>query len=149
MTEWKAGDRVLPLFNQGHQKGSIDTAASATGLGGCIDGTLRRFGVFSRSGVVRMPANLDFVEAATLGCAALTAWNALFGLRRLKKGETVVVLGTGGVALFGLQVCLGLGGFLHSKDGLTMCLVCQSGWRYCHRDHIVCRKGRGPQEARR
>jgi NADPH:quinone reductase-like Zn-dependent oxidoreductase len=53
-----------------------------------------------------MPANLEFVEAATLGCAALTAWNALFGLRQLKKGETVLVLGTGGVGLFGLQVCL-------------------------------------------
>ncbi|KAK3290196.1 alcohol dehydrogenase-like protein [Chaetomium fimeti] len=104
VTEWAAGDRVLPLFNQGHQKGAIDTAAAGTGLGGCVDGTLRRYGVFGRTGVVRMPANLDFVEAATLGCAALTAWNAFYGLKKLAKGETVLVLGTGGVALFGLQV---------------------------------------------
>ncbi|KAH6844767.1 alcohol dehydrogenase-like protein [Chaetomium sp. MPI-CAGE-AT-0009] len=103
VTEWAAGDRVLALFNQGHQKGAIDTAAAGTGLGGCVDGTLRRFAVFARSGVVRMPANLDFVEAATLGCAALTVWNAFYGLRRLRKGETVLVQGTGGVSLFGLQ----------------------------------------------
>ncbi|KAK4152184.1 putative zinc-type alcohol dehydrogenase-like protein yoga [Chaetomidium leptoderma] len=103
VTKWKAGDRVLTLFNQGHQAGPVDVAASQTGLGGCIDGTLRQYGVFSQEGVVRMPRNLDFVEAAALTCAALTSWNALYGLRRLKQGETVLVQGTGGVSLFALQ----------------------------------------------
>ncbi|KAK4038483.1 alcohol dehydrogenase [Parachaetomium inaequale] len=103
VTKWKAGDRVATLFNQGHQAGAIDVAASKTGLGGCIDGTLAQYGVFDQDGVVRMPANLGFVEAATLTCAALTSWNALYGLRRLRRGKTVLVQGTGGVSLFALQ----------------------------------------------
>ncbi|KAK4136103.1 alcohol dehydrogenase-like protein [Trichocladium antarcticum] len=103
VTKWKAGDRVVTLFNQGHQAGPMTAAASATGLGGCLDGTLRQYGAFSQDGVVRMPANLDFVEGASLVCAALTSWNALYGLRPLKKGQTVLVQGTGGVSLFALQ----------------------------------------------
>ncbi|KAK4244528.1 alcohol dehydrogenase [Corynascus novoguineensis] len=95
VTKWKPGDRVVTLFNQGHQSGRIDEAATRTGLGGCIDGTLRQYGAFDQDGLARMPANLDFVEAATLCCAALTSWNALNGLRRLAKGETVLVQGTG------------------------------------------------------
>lgn len=106
VTKWKSGDRVVTLFNQGHQSGPIDEAATRTGLGGCIDGTLRQYGAFDQDGLARMPANLDFVEAATLSCAALTSWNALYGLRRLAKGETVLVQGTGGVSLFALQVCV-------------------------------------------
>jgi NADPH:quinone reductase-like Zn-dependent oxidoreductase len=104
VTKWKAGDKVVTLFNQGHQSGPVDVAASKTGLGGCIDGTLRQYGVFNENGVVRMPDNLDFVEAATLTCAGLTSWNALYGLKPVKKGETVLVQGTGGVSLFALQV---------------------------------------------
>ncbi len=102
--KWKPGDRVVTLFNQGHQRGPISVAASRTGLGGCLDGTLRQYGAFNEDGVVHMPANLDFVEASTLTCAALTSWNALYGLRRLERGETVLVQGTGGVSLFALQV---------------------------------------------
>jgi NADPH:quinone reductase-like Zn-dependent oxidoreductase len=107
-TKWKKGDRVVTVFNQGHQTGPMTVAASKTGLGGCLDGTLRQYGAFPQDGVVRMPANLDFVEAATLSCAALTSWNALYGLRRVRKGETVLVQGTGGVSLFALQVWLPL-----------------------------------------
>ncbi|KAL2132947.1 hypothetical protein VTI74DRAFT_3137 [Chaetomium olivicolor] len=103
VTKFKPGDKVVTLFNQGHQAGPIDVAASKTGLGGCIDGTLRQYSAFNQDGLVRMPANMDYVEAATLTCAALTSWNALYGLRRLKKGETVLVQGTGGVSLFALQ----------------------------------------------
>lgn len=108
VTKWKKGDRVVTLFNLGHQAGPMTVAASKTGLGGCLDGTLRSYGAFNQDGVVRMPANLDFVEAATLSCAALTSWNALYGLKRVQKGETVLVQGTGGVSLFALQVWLPL-----------------------------------------
>ncbi|KAK4119768.1 alcohol dehydrogenase-like protein [Parathielavia appendiculata] len=103
VTKWRPGDRVVTLFNQGHQSGPVDVKASRTGLGGMLDGTLRQYGVFSQDGVVHMPKNLDYVEAATLTCAALTSWNALYGLKPLKKGETVLVQGTGGVSLFALQ----------------------------------------------
>lgn len=84
----------------------MDSKIMQTGLGGVLDGTLREYGVFNENGLVRQPANLNAVEAGTLTCAALTAWNAFYGLRSLKAGETVLVLGSGGVSLFALQVCI-------------------------------------------
>ncbi|KAI1407309.1 NAD(P)-binding protein [Hypoxylon sp. FL1857] len=103
VTKWKKGDKIVTLFNQGHQYGPMDVAASTTGLGGVLDGTLRQYGVFNENGLVRAPENLNCLEATTLTCAALTSWNALYGLRQLKPGETVLVQGTGGVSIFALQ----------------------------------------------
>ena len=104
VTRWKQGDRVVTLFNQGHHYGPIDTASIGTGLGGALDGTLRQYAVFNENGLVRAPSNLDYVESATLTCAGLTSWNALYGLKPLQPGQTVLVQGTGGVSIFGLQV---------------------------------------------
>lgn len=92
------------LFNQTHQYGPIDAQAAGSGLGGVIDGALRQYGVFNESGLVKNPKNLNHLEASTLPCAALTSWNALYGLKPLKPGETVLVQGTGGVSVFALQV---------------------------------------------
>lgn len=103
VSQWKKGDKVVTLFNQGHQYGAAHPAMMTTGLGGAQDGTLRQYGVFNENGLVRAPKNLSHVEAATLTCAALTAWNAFYGLKPLKPGETVLVQGTGGVSIFGLQ----------------------------------------------
>lgn len=74
-------------------------------LGATIDGTFRTAGVFDEQGLVRMPEGLNFVEAATLSCAGVTAWNALFGLegKKVAPGHWVVTIGTGGVSLFALQ----------------------------------------------
>lgn len=96
----------MTLFNQGHQYGAMTSAASMTGLGGVLDGTLREYGVFNENGLVRKPSNLDAVEAGTLTCAALTAWNALYGMKPIKAGQSVLVLGSGGVSLFALQVSI-------------------------------------------
>jgi len=60
--------------------------------------------LFHETGLVRTPRDLSDVEAATLTCAALTSWNALYGLKPLLPGQTVLVQGTGGVSLFALQV---------------------------------------------
>jgi NADPH:quinone reductase-like Zn-dependent oxidoreductase len=79
-------------------------ATLVSGLGGSLDGTLRQYGVFNEQGLVRAPNNLNDAEASTLCCAGVTAWNALYGLKPLKPGQTVLVLGTGGVSLFALQV---------------------------------------------
>lgn len=68
-----------------------------------MPGTLRQYGAFPESGLVRAPANLNYVEASTLSCAALTAWNAFYGLKQLKPGESVIVQGSGGVSIFALQ----------------------------------------------
>lgn len=104
---FKPGDKVVTLFNQKHIGGALDPVSLATGLGGAIDGTLREYGAFDEEGLVRMPDNLNFVEASTLSCAGLTAWNALFGLegKQLKPGDWVLTQGTGGVSLFAVQVC--------------------------------------------
>lgn len=105
VSQWKTGDKVVTLFNQGHQFGGVTSSSSKTGLGGVLDGTLRQYGVFNENGLVRAPKNLSYVEASTLTCAALTSWNALYGLKPLKAGDWVLVQGTGGVSIFGLQVC--------------------------------------------
>jgi NADPH:quinone reductase-like Zn-dependent oxidoreductase len=106
VTEFKKGDKVVTLFNQGHQYGAIDIPATQTGLGGVIDGTLREYGVFKETGLVSAAKNLNALENATLTCAALTSWNALYGLKPLKPGHVVLVQGTGGVSNFALQVCV-------------------------------------------
>jgi len=105
VTQFQPGDKVVTLFNQGHQAGSLDRVTIKTGLGGVLDGTLREYGVFDQTGLVRLPKNLDFKEGSTLSCAALTAWNALYGLdsRALKPGQWVLTQGTGGVSIFALQ----------------------------------------------
>ncbi|KAK9418890.1 hypothetical protein SUNI508_07662 [Seiridium unicorne] len=107
--QWKKGDKVVTLFNQGHQFGPVTTAAAGTGLGGVLDGTLRQYGVFNENGLVRAPKNLSHIEASTLTCAALTSWNALYGLKPLKPGDTVLVQGTGGVSIFALQFATAAG----------------------------------------
>lgn len=106
VTKFKKGDRVYTLFNQGHLSGALTPSAGMTGLGGQLDGTLRQYGAFPELGVVKIPQNLDYLEAGTLSCAALTAWNALYGIegRSLKPGDYVLTQGTGGVSMFALQV---------------------------------------------
>lgn len=81
----------------------MNPAAANTGLGGVLDGTPRQYGTFDEAGLAHAPANLRAEEAATLTCAGLTAWNALYGLKPLLPGQWVLVQGTGGVSLFGLQ----------------------------------------------
>ncbi|KAI9369921.1 hypothetical protein BJX61DRAFT_122711 [Aspergillus egyptiacus] len=103
VSQFKKGDKVVTLFNQHHQYGDIDAAGAKSGLGGVFDGTLRQYGVFNENGLVRAPRNLNYLEASTLTCAGLTSWNALFGLKPLLPGQTVLVQGTGGVSIFALQ----------------------------------------------
>lgn len=103
VTRFKPGDKVVTLFNQGHQFGAVDIPATTTGLGGAVDGTLRTHAVFNETGLARAPDNLNPLETATLTCAGLTAWNALYGLKPVLPGQWVLVQGTGGVSIFALQ----------------------------------------------
>jgi len=105
VTRFKVGDRVATLFNQGHLAGSLDATSIDTGLGSLVNGTLRQYGAFDEQGLVHVPESLNWLEASTLSCAALTAWNALYGLesRALKPGDTVLTQGTGGVSIFAVQ----------------------------------------------
>ncbi|KAL0260653.1 hypothetical protein SLS55_004343 [Diplodia seriata] len=105
VTRFKQGDKVATLFNQGHIAGSLDPVSVGTGVGGVVDGCLRQYGAFDQEGLVRVPKNLNWLEASTLSCAAVTAWNGLYGLegRGLKQGDWVITQGTGGVSMFALQ----------------------------------------------
>ncbi len=103
------GDRVAGCFFQDWAAGDISAAAMASALGGALDGMLAEEVVLNARGVVPVPAHLDYAEAATLPCAALTAWNALVEKGGLKAGETVLLLGTGGVSIFALQFCALMG----------------------------------------
>jgi len=110
VTTFQPGDKVCTLFNQGHLSGSLNSQSIQTGLGGVINGTLREYGIFEDSGLVKMPENLNFNQAATLSCAALTAWNALYGgISPLKPGDTVLTQGTGGVSIFAVQFAVAAG----------------------------------------
>jgi NADPH:quinone reductase-like Zn-dependent oxidoreductase len=105
VAKWKIGDRVCPIFTQGWLEGgpSLQKARTALG-GGDLDGVAREYGAFDESGLVRVPDHLSFEEAATLPCAAVTAWHALVEFGAVKAGETVLILGTGGVSIFALQM---------------------------------------------
>ena len=103
VTRVKAGDRVTPIFMQSWMGGDMEPADGTTALGGAIDGVLAEYAVFDERGLVHIPDHLSFEQAATLPCAAVTAWNALTGLHPIVAGQTVLILGTGGVSIFALQ----------------------------------------------
>jgi NADPH:quinone reductase-like Zn-dependent oxidoreductase len=99
----KPGDRVAAIFMQNWLDGPIDRTKSKGALGGDIDGMLAEYVVLKETGLVKIPEHLSYQEAATLPCAAVTAWNAL-GAARLQPGATVLIQGTGGVSIFALQL---------------------------------------------
>ncbi|WP_263356919.1 zinc-dependent alcohol dehydrogenase family protein [Acidicapsa ligni] len=101
--QWKTGDRVAGCFWQNWEDGAPSAAHSKGALGGDIDGVLATEIVLRETGLVRIPDHLNYEEAATLPCAALTAWNALFTATSVKPGDTVLIQGTGGVSIFALQ----------------------------------------------
>ena len=103
VTQWKEGDRVAAIFMQNWFDGPPTAIKSRGALGGDIDGMLAEFVVLKENGLVAIPEHLSFQEAATLPCAAVTAWNAL-SVGDLKPGGTVLIQGTGGVAIFALQL---------------------------------------------
>lgn len=100
VTRVKPGDRVNPLFAQGWISGALTSNAM---LGGSADGVARQYGVFPVDSLCLVPDELGDLEAATLPCAGLTAWNAVFTARPIKAGETILIQGTGGVSLAALQ----------------------------------------------
>lgn len=104
VTKFKKGDRVATTFYQDHPSGPLTATAVKTALGSLKDGAFRQYAVMPEGGLVHVPESLDWREAASLTCAAVTAWNALFGNRKTAAGDTVLIQGTGGVSLFTLQV---------------------------------------------
>jgi NADPH:quinone reductase-like Zn-dependent oxidoreductase len=96
------GDLVCPIFTQTWWSGPFRETHWTGTLGGPRDGVMQEFMALSQEGVVRAPQHLDAVQAATLPCAAVTAWHAVVAQGRVKAGDVVLIQGTGGVSLFAL-----------------------------------------------
>jgi NADPH:quinone reductase-like Zn-dependent oxidoreductase len=103
VTRFKVGDHVTSLFFQDWLDGPIQSTTGKSALGGPIDGVFSTAHLFPEQGLIHAPAGYTHAEAATLPCSALTAWNALVEKGHLHSGQTVLVLGTGGVSIFALQ----------------------------------------------
>jgi NADPH:quinone reductase-like Zn-dependent oxidoreductase len=103
VTRVKIGNRVASIFFQNWLAGDIQSQHFSSALGGPIDGMLAEQVVLSEDGVVQIPDYMTYEDAATLPCAAVTAWQDLFPKGPIKAGDTVLVQGTGGVSIFTLQ----------------------------------------------
>jgi len=106
---FKPGQRVCPVFAPGWASGRPVETSMSRSLGGDTDGTLREFMTLKAEDAVAVPEHLTNVEAACLPCAGVTAWSALVEFGRVKPGDVVLIEGTGGVALFALQLAKAAG----------------------------------------
>lgn len=109
VTRWQPGDRVIGIFMPGWLCGPPSAEKARTALGATVDGVLSQYVLLDQEAVVAAPSHLDFAEAATLPCAAVTAWHAVVVRGGLAPGQTVLTMGSGGVSLFALQFAV-LGG---------------------------------------
>ena len=103
VSRFRVGDRVMPIFFQDWIGGELTEPQIGSALGGAVDGVLAERISIDEQSLVRVPESLNFEQAATLPCAAVTAWQALT-LGGLHTDQTVLLLGTGGVSLFALQL---------------------------------------------
>lgn len=117
VTGFKVGDRVMPGFMPDWISGSVTPEVAQLALGAFVDGVLSRYFVWHEHGFVKIPDHLSFTEAATLPCAALTAWNALFEHGNVKPGDTILVLGSGGVSTFAIQFAVAAGARVIATTG--------------------------------
>ncbi len=109
VSRFAVGDRVAGIFFARWMDGRPSAMTNASARGGAIDGMLSEMIVSHEDGLVEIPEHLTFEEAATLPCAAVTAWNALFKHGGLTEDEFVLLEGTGGVSIFGLQFSVAAG----------------------------------------
>jgi NADPH:quinone reductase-like Zn-dependent oxidoreductase len=109
VTRVKAGDKVAGCFFQRWPGGEPSQTVQASALGGSIDGMLAEYVVLEEDGVVKIPQHLSIEEGAALPCAGVTAWHAMMEHAKLIAGQTVLLQGTGGVSVFGLQFAHAMG----------------------------------------
>lgn len=117
VTRWQVGDRVAPIFVQRWLGGDLLPEYMPSALGGPSDGVLAEQIVLNEEALVRIPSHLTFEQAATLPCAAVTAWNAALVKGALQPGQTLVTLGTGGVSLFAAQFAMMTGARVIATTG--------------------------------
>jgi len=108
VTRFKLGDRIANCFMPLWRDGPITDSAAKSTYGSDSDGVFAELIAVNEGGAVKLPDHLTFEEAATLPCAAVTAWNALT-TAETRSGTTVLLQGTGGVSIFALQLAKALG----------------------------------------
>lgn len=110
VTRVQVGDRVAGSFFPHWTDGAPTPDKIALGLGGNVDGMLAEEVILHEDALAVIPPGLNFIEAATMPCAGVTAWNAIFvSSNHVKPGDTVLLLGTGGVSILGLQLARAAG----------------------------------------
>jgi NADPH:quinone reductase-like Zn-dependent oxidoreductase len=114
---FEIGERVSPAPLPRWLTGPFNSKFARTNLGVTVDGVLGEYFTGDQRGFVKIPDALSFEEASTLPCAALTAWNALFEQGNVKPGQTVLVLGSGGVSIFALQFAIAAGARVIATTG--------------------------------
>jgi NADPH:quinone reductase-like Zn-dependent oxidoreductase len=112
VTRVRVGDRIAGCFHPRWFGGPIKPEYLTDRLGANLDGMLAEYAVLSEEALVQVPSHLSFEEGATLPCAAVTAWVALTGHRRVAAGDTILTLGSGGVSVFALQFARILGAWV-------------------------------------
>lgn len=109
VTSWQVGDRVMSTFFQNHAGGRLTLPAVVSSLGAGGPGVFADHVVLAEGGLLPVPDGWSYAEAACLPCAGVTAWSALKTLGQLQSGDDVLIIGTGGVALFALQIAAASG----------------------------------------
>lgn len=110
VTRFQVGDRVAASFFPYWHDGPTSPEKVRHALGGDIDGMLAEEVILAEDALVKLPAGMSFLDAATLPCAGVTAWNAIFeSSKGIRPGDTVLLLGTGGVSILGLQLARAAG----------------------------------------
>lgn len=109
VTQWQVGDKVMSAFFQNYPGGRLTLPAVLSSLGAGGPGVFAEHVVLAEGGLLPVPAGWSYEQAACLPCAGVTAWSALKTLGGVQAGDDVLVLGTGGVALFALQIAAASG----------------------------------------
>ncbi|MET0385670.1 MAG: NAD(P)-dependent alcohol dehydrogenase [Polyangiales bacterium] len=104
VTRFRPGERVASCFWQRWDAGGCEHCDPLSTLGGPLDGMLAEYVVLDERGAVKVPSHLSDEEAASLPCAAVTAWRGLVTEGHIQAGDQVLIQGTGGVSLFALQI---------------------------------------------
>lgn len=107
--DWKAGDKVMSMFFPGWVEGEPALRKIAGVSGETIDGYMAEMSCVSAESITKIPSGYTYAEAATLPCAGLTAWNGLMNTGNLQAGQSVLIEGTGGMSIMGLQLAKAAG----------------------------------------
>lgn len=116
VTTWKTGDRVMSLFFPNWLNGKPTVTNSAMVSGDTTDGYAREYSCIGAHALTPMPVDYSFTQAATLPCAALTAWRALMVEGNLQAGDSVLIQGTGGMSIFALQIAKAAGAYVYATS---------------------------------